>query len=294
MKKRLLSAFMALALCLTLLPAPALAAETEGTAQTPPAVEKAADPANGEEQQENQPAAPKQENQSAEQEEQQEDSAAKQAVAAVQAMIGELPSLGELKGMDSDTLNEAYMAVQSAYDAYEALSEEQQAQVTGADRFEELFGWFNSQVAPLENSTDIYPDVVDANGGITAGTSFSRNGPIVENSDDSTTFCGNQYYVVKESSNITINGDLIIDSCTNNGLILCKGATLTVMGALIHKGGTFPIYGVSDSGKNAGRLVIENSSGDGAAIRSAAADSMLNIYSGALTIKGGSSSKLVE
>ena len=294
MKKRLLSAFMALALCLTLLPTAALAEETEGTAQTPPAVEKAADPANGEEQQENQPAAPKQENQSAEQEEQQEDSAAKQAAAAVQAMIGELPSLGELKGMDSDTLNEAYMAVQSAYDAYETLSEEQQAQVTGADRFEELFGWFNSQVAPLANSTDIYPDVVDANGGITAGTSFSRNGPIVEDSNDSTTFYGNQYYVVKESSNVTINGDLIIDSCINNGLILCKGATLTVTGALIHKGGTFPIYGVSDSGKNAGRLVIQNSSGSGAAIRSAAADSMLNIYSGALTIKGGSSSKLVE
>ena len=294
MKKRVLSLFMALALCLTLLPTAALAEETEGTAQTPPAVEKAADPANGEEQQENQPAAPKQENQSAEQEEQQEDSAAKHAVAAVQAMISELPSLGELKGMDSDTLNEAYMAVQSAYDAYETLSEEQQAQVTGADRFEELFGWFNSQVAPLANSTDIYPDVVDANGGITAGTSFSRNGPIVENSDDSTTFYGNQYYVVKESSNVTINGDLTIDSCINNGLILCKGATLTVTGALIHKGGTFPIYGVSDSGQNAGRLVIENSSGDGAAIRSAAADSMLNIYSGALTIKGGSSSKLVE
>ena len=38
----------------------------------------------------------------------------------------------ELKGMDSDTLNEAYMAVQSAYDAYETLSEEQQAQVTCA------------------------------------------------------------------------------------------------------------------------------------------------------------------
>ena len=295
MKKRLLSAFMALALCLTLLPTAALAAETEGTAQTPPAVEKAADPANGEEQQENQPAAPKQENQSAEQEEQQEDSAAKQAVAAVQAMIGELPSLGELKGMDSDTLNEAYMAVQSAYDAYEALSEEQQAQVTGADRFEELFGWFNSQVAPLANSTDIYPDVVDANGGITAGTSFSRNGPIVENSDDSTTFYGNQYYVVKESSNVTINGDLIIDSCINNGLILCKGATLTVTGALIHKGGTFPIYGVSDSGQNAGRLVIKNSSGSGAAIRSSENGApTLSIYSGELEIYSGNSDKLVD
>ena len=83
MKKRFLSCLMALALCLTLLPTAALAEETEGTAQTPPAVEEAADPANGEAKQEKQPAAPEQEGQSAEQEEQQEDSAAKQAVAAV-------------------------------------------------------------------------------------------------------------------------------------------------------------------------------------------------------------------
>ena len=38
MKKRILSCLMALALCLTLLPTAALAGETEGTAQTPPAV----------------------------------------------------------------------------------------------------------------------------------------------------------------------------------------------------------------------------------------------------------------
>lgn len=38
MKKRVLSLFMALMLCLTLLPTAALAEETEGTAQTPPAV----------------------------------------------------------------------------------------------------------------------------------------------------------------------------------------------------------------------------------------------------------------
>ena len=285
---------MALALCLTLLPAPAWAAETEGTAQTPPAVEKAADPANGKAEQESQPAETKQENQSAEQEEQQEDSAAKQAVATVQALIDALPAVDELDGMDSDTLNEAYMAVQSAYDAYETLSEEQQAQVTGADRFEELFGWFNSQVAPLEDSGNIYPDVVESDGSITAGTSFSRNGPIVENSDDRTTFYGNQYYVVKESSNVTINGDLIIDSCINNGLILCKGATLTVTGALIHKGGTFPIYGVSDSGKNAGRLVIQNSSGSGAAIRATGNNAQLGISSGELELHDGGSGKLVD
>ena len=78
MKKRILSCLMALALCLTLLPTAALAEETEGTAQTPPAVEEAADPANGE---------AKQENQSAEQEEQREIPTVKQdeAVADVQA-----------------------------------------------------------------------------------------------------------------------------------------------------------------------------------------------------------------
>ena len=296
MKKRLLSAFMALALCLTLLPTAALAAETEGTAQTPPAVEKAADPANGEEQQENQPAAPKQENQSAEQEEQQEDSAAKQAVAAVQALIDTLPAVDELDGMDDDDAMAVYEAFQAACDAYyDTLTEEQQAQLKNTEKLAALSDWFNAQVAPLENSGNIYPDVVDADGGITAGTSFSRNGPIVEDSEDSTTFYDNQYYVVKESSNVTINGDLIIDSCINNGLILCKGATLTVTGALIHKGGTFPIYGVSDSGQNAGRLVVKNSLDDGAAIRSSEnGASTLSIYSGELEIYSGNSDKLVD
>ena len=288
MKKRVLSLFMALMLCLTLLPTAALAAEP-GAADGTSAVEMAGADAEA--------AAKAEAEAKAKAEAEAKAKADAEAAAAVQAMIGELPSLGELKGMDSDTLNEAYMAVQSAYDAYEALSEAQQAQVTGADRFEELFGWFNSRVAPLEDSGNIYPDVVESDGSIRAGTSFSRNGPIVETSDDSTTFYGNQYYVVKESSNVTINGDLIIDSCTNNGLILCKGATLTVTGALIHKGGTFPIYGVSDSGKNAGRLVIKNSLNEngGAAIRSDSTyPPSLGIYSGELEIHSGNSDKLVD
>ena len=129
MKKRILSCLMALALCLTLLPTAALAEETEGTAQTPPAVEEAADPANGEAKQEKQPAAPEQEGQSAEQEEQQEDSAAKQAVAAVQAMIDALPDAEALDGMDDADAMAVYEAFQTACDAYYDLTEEQQAQL---------------------------------------------------------------------------------------------------------------------------------------------------------------------
>ena len=157
MKKRILNCLMALALCLTLLPTAALAEETEGTAQTSPAVEKAADPANGEAKQEgqpaeakqesqpaeakqeNQPAEAKQENQPAEQEEQQEDSAAKQAVAEVQAMIDALPDAAELDGMDDEDAMAVYEAFQTACEAYyDTLSEKQQAQLKNTEKLAAL------------------------------------------------------------------------------------------------------------------------------------------------------------
>ena len=157
MKKRILSCLMALALCLTLLPTAALAAEPEGTAQTPPAVEESTDPANGEAKQENQPAeakqekqsvAPEQENQSAEQEEQQEDSAAKQAVAAVQAMIDALPDAEALDGMDDADAMAVYEAFQTACDAYyETLTEGQQAQLKNTEKLEALSAWFSQSAA---------------------------------------------------------------------------------------------------------------------------------------------------
>ena len=286
MKKRLLSAFMALALCLTLLPTAALAAETEGTAQTPPAVEKAADPANGEEQQENQPA---------EQEEQQEDSAAKQAVAAVQAMIDALPAVDELDGMDDDDAMAVYEAFQSACGAYyDTLTEEQQAQLKNTEKLAALSDWF-SQPAALAESGDIFPDTVDANGNIIRHTGWRRNGPIYEGGDGDASFTDAQFYVVKENGSVTIRGNLTIGG--NYGLILCQGATLTVEGALICSD-SYRIYGQSDEGNNAGRLVIENSlDSKGAAIRladDATGTPTLHIDSGELEILSGNSDKLVD
>ena len=291
MKKRLLSAFMALALCLTLLPTAALAEGTVGSEQTPPAVEKATDPANGEEQQENQPAAPKQENQSADQEEQQEDSAAKQAVATVQAMIGELPSLGELKGMDSDTLNEAYMAVQSAYDAYEALSEEQQAQVS-VEKLMALLGWFSSQVATLADKvTGIWLDEVDLKTGeMTQGKQNWTATPL-GGSDGNLTLTGGNMYVVGENQEVTIDGDLTMAGNSQNYLILFNGAKLIINGALILERNGLNICSHTESQRldTVGQITINNSKEpSGAAIRSSTVDARtLNLCGGKLTANGG-------
>lgn len=275
---------MALALCLTLLPTAALAEETEGTAQTPPAVEKPADPANGE---------AKQENQSAEQEEQQEDSAAKQAVAEVQAMIDALPAVDELDGMDDDDAMAVYEAFQAACGAYyDTLTEEQQAQLKNTEKLAALSDWF-SQPEMLANSGDIFPDTVDADGNIIRHTGWRRNGPIYEGGDGDAVFTDAQFYVV-QGNDVTIGGNLTIGgSC---GLILCQGAKLTVEGALICSG-NYSIYGQSDGGANAGRLVIKNSLNEngGAAIRSDSTyPPSLGIYSGELEIHSGNSDKLVD
>ena len=268
MKKRVLSMFMALALCLTLLPTAALADEL-GPVDGTSTVETAGADAEAEA----------------------KAKAGAEAVAAVQAMISELPSLGELKGMDSDTLNESYMAVQSAYDAYEALSAEQQAQVTGADRFEELFGWFNSQVAPLADADvkNIWIDVVDlATGEMTQGKQNWTATPL-GNSNGNLTLTGGNMYVVGENQKVTIDGDLTMAGNSRNYLILFNGAKLIINGALILEQNGLSIYShtASQDLDTIGQITINNSENPtGAAIRSSAGSALtLNLCGGKLTAK---------
>ena len=317
MKKRILSCLMALALCLTLLPTAALAEETEGTegtAQTPPAVEESTDPANGEAKQEsqsaeakqeNQPAAPEQEGQSAEakqegqpaeQEEQQEDPAVKQdeAVVNLQAMIDALPDAAELDGMDDAEAMAVYEAFQTACEAYyETLTEEQREQLKNTEKLVALSKWFNEQVAPLADMVEVFPDDVDANGNIIPYTSFSRTGPILT-AEMAKQPLSSQFYIVQ--SDMTINGDLTVDGSQMGGLVLCGGATLTVNGALIHTGGNaFYIYGQTKDGKGTGKLVINNSNGKDAAIRLEGTGYVhLGINSGVVELHGGSAQKLVD
>ena len=275
MKKRLLSAFMALTLCLTLLPTAALADEL-GPVDGTSTVETAGADAEAEAK--------------AKAEAEAKAKADAEAAAAVQAQIDALPDADELPAMDDDEVLAAYMAIQEAYDAYDALTAEQQAQITGAECFEALFGWFNGQIAPLADVT-INPDGADANGDIIKDTSFDRTGPVLTEND--TTLSG-KYYIVQ--SDMTINGNLTVDGSKDGGLVLCQGATLTVNGALIHSGGNaFYIYGQSNKGANVGELIINNSNGDGAAIRSESGSApRLGISSGKVTINGGSSKKLVD
>ena len=188
MKRRLFSMFLALTLVVGMLPAPAFAQETEHVhttealteaptpAEAPPAaptqaLTEAPTPAEAPpaaqtptkapteaptkaptEAPTEAPAAPTQaptETQSTEPPVQVfAEPARDEAVAAVQAMIDALP--------DVSHMSESYLdALVEAYSAYDALSESQQAKITGVEKLEALFGWVNSQVSTLATEETI-------------------------------------------------------------------------------------------------------------------------------------------
>ena len=149
MKKRIISLFLALALCVGMLPAPAWAEEPTDPTQAVEVVGAAnpseeTDPTTEPTEAKTEPT--EEETEPTEEEtEPTEETAAPgedEAVAAVQAMIDALP--------DVSHMSESYLdALEAAYSAFDALSETQQAQITGVEKLEALFGWVNSQVSTL-------------------------------------------------------------------------------------------------------------------------------------------------
>ena len=256
---------MALALCLTLLPAAALAEGTEQTEQMPPTVGEPADPANGRPEQE--------------QENQQEDSAVKQdeAVATVQELIDALPATDKLTTMTKDEQNAVYADLQAAYEAYQALTEDEQALLTGTEVFESLFHFFNGMVNLLAENGVSY---LDKDG----SKQTAENVTVVESS---TTAWNGGWYVVNDTvtigSRVTVSGEV--------HLILADNASLTVNGGInVAEDNSFSVYAQS-VGENMGTLTATSSqfgkAGIGGEIHGSGGN--ITIHGGNVTASGGDS-----
>ena len=274
MKKRVLSMLMTLALCLTLLPTPAWAAEDtpEGGAivqqeqqeEILPAVSEQAgtneeeNGSEGDPQNTGTPDAGGAEDSKADAPESGEDenagNNADAAVSAVQTMIDALPTVSELDGMTAGELDAAYNDIQAAYDAYEALNAEQQAQITGAD-FEALLGWFNSQTAPLADAkSGVHTHCVCGGNGDVNGHTHSTNTEWTA-TDTLPGTAGSYYLTQSVSGSWTVpegNVTLCLNGQTISGSITVgSGATLTltdcsgngkVQGEVTVNGGKFELY----------------------------------------------------
>ena len=307
MKKRVLSMFMVLALCLTLLPAPVRAAEDtpesgaivqqEQQEEISPAVSEQAgtneeeNGSEGDPQNTGTPDAGGAEDSKADAPESGEDenagNNADAAVSAVQTMIDALPIVSELDGMTADELDAAYDDIQAAYDAYEALNAEQQAQITGAD-FEALLGWFNSQTALLADaqSGEHTHCVCGKDSGTTVNGHTHNNSTAWTAADSLPGTAGSYYLTQSVSSDWTVptgEVNLCLNGQTINGKItIGSGATLMltdcsdsgrVQGEVLVNGGKLELYsGTITGGVQVGKKGADYQTG-----------SSFTMYGGAIT-----------
>ena len=74
------------------------------------------------------------------------------ALLSVQALIDALPTAEALAAMSREEQDAVYADLQAAYEAYEALTDEGQQEVTGAEIFDGLFAVFNGMTNTLADS----------------------------------------------------------------------------------------------------------------------------------------------
>ena len=279
MKKRIISLILALALCVGMLPAPAWAEEPTDPTQavevvgaanpseeTDPTTEPTEEKTEPTEEETEPTEAPKAAEVPA------EETAAPgedEAVTAVQAMIDALP--------DVDDMSEEYIdALVEAYSAYETLSESQQAQITGVEKLEALFGWVNSQVSTLAAEETISGEVNWNNRTFTKPVKLTGDTTLTLVGDnkidcDAPLDLNNCQLTVKGTGTLTVVGNGRSDTWMCNGAIFdstyngyTKGGTLTLAGGTVKaSGGKYNAISVRSVELQGGKLEAYGNSNAG-------------------------------
>lgn len=164
-------------------------------------------------------------------------------VKTVQELIDALPTAEKLNDMSKDEQNEAYNALQAAYDAYEGLTDEQKAQIVGAEIFESLFTFFNGMTNALATVNGV--NYLDAD-----GNELTADNVIVVDSTTTSWLSGNWYVV-----NSTVSIDRRINTGSDVHLILADGCHLTAsQGINVNAGQSLTIYGQDGTNGVIGKL----------------------------------------
>ena len=140
-----------------------------------------------------------------------------EAVEAVRALIEALPTLEEIKAMSTQEQSEVYTQVQKAYDAYDALTSDQKAQLPEAEEiFTSLFEYFNSLTAPTAAHSHAICGESSCSHGHSSSTWTAWNG---------TSSIGSNYYYLTQdvvrTTDYYINGDVAI--CLNGHTLSTDG-----------------------------------------------------------------------
>ena len=154
------------------------------------------------------------------------------AVTDVQKLIDALPTAAELERLSQDEQGTVYDQVQDAYDAYNALTTDQQEQITGAEVFDDLFDVFNSMTNALASVGDFNID------GGAQGTDYSYSAgvltiltdtPLIISNTNSSTATSDRIVIGSDvNANLTLNGVNITAPAQTSAIDVPSGASLTL------------------------------------------------------------------
>ena len=194
---------------------------------------------------------------------------ADEQVKAVQELVDVLPTVEEVEAMTAEEQQAAYKKLQAAYAAYNALTEEQKAKITGAEKLDNLLAFFAGKTNALATINDV--KYLDENG----SEQTADNVTVV---DSSMTEWQSGWYIV--NSNITIDNRVTVSGDVH--LILADGASLTAHDDInVAQGNSFTVYAQS-AGADMGVLTAKNKGMDEAGIGGGSWEN-----AGTITINGG-------
>lgn len=198
----------------------------------------------------------------------------KDEVQDVQNQIDALPSVEELQAMSQDEQKQIYTKLQAANDAYNALSDDEKANITGSEALSNLFSFFNSgNVSTLGTTTEV--TYLDEN-----GDTKTANATVV---DENSTSWSEGWYVV--DGDVTINDR--VSTMGNVNLILKDGCKFTAKrGIGLQPDSNISIYG---QGEGSGELSIDSCAFGNAGIGSNNGGSCgdITINGGCVDVRGG-------
>lgn len=159
-------------------------------------------------------------------------------VKQVQDMINALPTVDELKAMTQEEQSAVYADLQTAYDAYEVLSDDEKQEVTGAEIFDNLFAVFNGMMDALDDSG------FTVNGGV-SGVDYELSGntltissrtPLTISTTGSDAITGQIVISENVSADLTLNGvnikgttpDGALSTSATSAIDLSTGSSLTL------------------------------------------------------------------
>lgn len=198
----------------------------------------------------------------------------KDEVQDVQNQIDALPSVEELQAMSQDEQKQIYTKLQAANDAYNALSDDEKANITGSEALSNLFSFFNSgNVSTLGTTTEV--TYLDEN-----GDTKTANATVV---NENSTSWSEGWYVV--DGDVTINDR--VSTMGNVNLILKDGCKFTAKrGIGLQPDSNLNIYGQSEG---SGELSIDSCAFGNAGIGSNNGGSCgdITINGGYINVNGG-------